>query len=110
MVRKGSSVRVRQRALRFWLLRAIYWFLELTFVTCLLRPYSVHGGARGVMARAGLRAVAGVGSLVDPSRFRPSDLRLLPNGGSPVAQAGPLVVADRTPEAVSSIQAACSGG
>ena len=27
MVRKGSSVRVRQRALRFWLLRAIYWFL-----------------------------------------------------------------------------------
>ena len=54
MVRKGSSVRVRQRALRFWLLRAIYWFLELTFVTALLRPYLVHG-RRG---RLGLGGVA----------------------------------------------------
>jgi hypothetical protein len=66
MARKGSTVRVRQRALRFLLLRAIYWLLELTFVAPLICPYFVHGPEERVMGWTGFLAVSGVRSLVDP--------------------------------------------
>jgi hypothetical protein len=69
MVRKGSSVRVRQRALRFRLLRAIYWFLELTFVARLFRPHSVHGRTKGHGSGRGCLQIPRVCALVDPFSF-----------------------------------------